>query len=685
MQIGMIGLGRMGANMVRRLMKNGHQCVVFDNNPDNIAALGKEGATGAASLEDLVQKLSAPRAVWVMVPAGAATEGSVVALAKLMASGDTIIDGGNSHYKDDVRRAESLKEKGVTYLDAGTSGGIWGVERGYCLMVGGDADAFKRLEPIFATLAPGMGDVPRTPGREANHGTAENGYLYCGAAGSGHFVKMVHNGIEYGLMQAYAEGFDILRGANNKDLQEGLSYEFDLPEIAELWRRGSVVFLLAAGPERDGFDQKPAAPRVQRLRGRLRRRALDDSGRAGGRRAGGRALDRAVHSLSLPAGTYLRRENAFRDAQGLRRTRRAAAGAKGGERAVNPRVVADGSTGTGGEGVALVATAPKPPTRSTVALWRWCKRAIDSFSDINGTNWAAAFAYYAFFAMVPLVLLAVTACTDVETRFIGEQAAKEQALSFILSYLPMGNDGQQTISTTLQGVMDARGQLGVVALIGLLWSSLGFFQSLVAAVNHAWGLEPLNWWKLPLKNLLMLCVLGSALMLGIVLPVILKTVQGYVTFAGQFTSALFSLAAALVPPLVLFYGFPPFLQAGPAPTCRGDFCHGLGPGIAGDRAADFVPATFRDLHDAHHELQRHLRRLRRGDCFAALDLSFRLDRRLRRLPLRFLETARSGPNGRPARLSVPHAISLPDLATALRRRVCAHGALPPETATQHRG
>ena len=241
MQLGMIGLGRMGANMVRRLMKNGHQCVVYDNNPDTVAALGKEGATGASSLEDMAQKLSAPRAVWVMVPAGAATEATVVALSKVLSAGDTIIDGGNSHYKDDVRRAESLQEKGVTYLDAGTSGGIWGVDRGYCLMVGGDAAAFQRLESIFATLAPGMGDIPRTPGRPADKGTAEKGYLYCGAAGSGHFVKMVHNGIEYGLMQAYAEGFDILRGANNKDLQQGLSYDLDLPEIAELWRRGSVV------------------------------------------------------------------------------------------------------------------------------------------------------------------------------------------------------------------------------------------------------------------------------------------------------------------------------------------------------------------------------------------------------------------------------------------------------------
>ncbi len=241
MQLGMIGLGRMGANMVRRLLKNQHQCVVFDHNPDNISALEKEGATGASSLADMVGKLVAPRAIWVMVPAGQPTEDSVVELSKLLAAGDTIIDGGNSFYKDDVRRAEFLKPLGITYLDCGTSGGIWGVERGYCLMYGGDPEAAKRVEPIFATLAPGIGDIPVTPGRDPDKGTAQKGYLYCGGPGSGHFVKMVHNGIEYGLMQAYAEGFDIMRGANNQDLKAGLTYDLNLPEIAELWRRGSVV------------------------------------------------------------------------------------------------------------------------------------------------------------------------------------------------------------------------------------------------------------------------------------------------------------------------------------------------------------------------------------------------------------------------------------------------------------
>ena len=241
MQLGMIGLGRMGANMVRRLLKHQHECVVFDHNQDNVAALVKEGAVGAASLEEMAQKLSAPRAIWVMVPSGAPTESTVVELSKILSTGDTIIDGGNSFYKDDVRRSEMLKGKGITYLDAGTSGGIWGVERGYCLMVGGDQAAYQRLEPIFSTLAPGMGDVGRTPGRPENKGTAENGYLYCGPSGAGHFVKMIHNGIEYGIMQAYAEGFDIMRGANGKELPDGFRYNLDLPEISELWRRGSVV------------------------------------------------------------------------------------------------------------------------------------------------------------------------------------------------------------------------------------------------------------------------------------------------------------------------------------------------------------------------------------------------------------------------------------------------------------
>jgi 6-phosphogluconate dehydrogenase len=240
MKIGMIGLGRMGANMAQRLMRGGHQCVGYDRSEANVTGLVGHGATGAGSLEDLVAKLEAPRAVWIMVPAGAPTEETVVTLGNLLSPGDTIIDGGNSFYKDDVRRSQMLEPKGIGYIDVGTSGGVWGLERGYCLMMGGPKEAVERLYPIFKTLAPGIGDIPRTPGRTAQ-GTAEDGYLYCGPSGAGHFVKMVHNGIEYGMMQAYAEGFDILRGANAEHLGKGLSYDLNLAEVSELWRRGSVV------------------------------------------------------------------------------------------------------------------------------------------------------------------------------------------------------------------------------------------------------------------------------------------------------------------------------------------------------------------------------------------------------------------------------------------------------------
>ena len=241
MQLGMVGLGRMGGNMVRRLMRGSHQCVVFDLNPENVKALAAEGAAGGSSMEDFVKKLSKPRAAWVMVPAGAATESTVMKLAGLMEPGDTIIDGGNSYFKDDIRRARILKDQGIHYLDVGTSGGVWGIERGYCMMIGGSKESAQRLDPIFKTLAPGVGDVPPTKGREDKKSTAENGYLYCGPSGAGHFVKMVHNGIEYGLMQAYAEGFDIMRNANSKELPEDQRFNFDLGDISELWRRGSVV------------------------------------------------------------------------------------------------------------------------------------------------------------------------------------------------------------------------------------------------------------------------------------------------------------------------------------------------------------------------------------------------------------------------------------------------------------
>jgi 6-phosphogluconate dehydrogenase len=231
----------MGANMVRRLQRGGHQCVVYDRSPDNVAKLVAEGATGADSLKDLAAKLTAPRAVWVMVPAGDPTQGTVTELASLFAPGDTIIDGGNSYYKDDVTRAADLKPKGIHYIDAGTSGGVWGLERGYCLMIGGPKEAVDRLVPIFRTLAPGKGNIPRTPGVEKDTSTAEEGFLHCGPSGAGHFVKMIHNGIEYGMMQAYAEGFDIMKGVAGSEVPEERRYELDLAGIAEVWRRGSVV------------------------------------------------------------------------------------------------------------------------------------------------------------------------------------------------------------------------------------------------------------------------------------------------------------------------------------------------------------------------------------------------------------------------------------------------------------
>ncbi|HEY7428404.1 MAG TPA: decarboxylating 6-phosphogluconate dehydrogenase [Gemmataceae bacterium] len=242
MQLGMVGLGRMGGNMVERLMRNGHSCVVFDLSPDNVRKYVEKKAAGSSSLADFVGKLTKPRAAWVMVPAGAPTENTIAELAKHMEAGDTIIDGGNTHFKDDVRRARELRSKGIHYVDVGTSGGVWGIERGYCMMIGGPDDVVKRLDPIFKTLAPGRSnDIPRTPGRDKMPGTAEEGYLHCGPAGAGHFVKMVHNGIEYGIMQAYAEGFDIFKNANSKELPEEHRFQLNLPDIAEVWRRGSVI------------------------------------------------------------------------------------------------------------------------------------------------------------------------------------------------------------------------------------------------------------------------------------------------------------------------------------------------------------------------------------------------------------------------------------------------------------
>jgi 6-phosphogluconate dehydrogenase len=241
MQLGMIGLGRMGGNIVRRLARNGHRCVVFNRTPAAVKALVGERITGSTDLKQLVGLLEKPRAVWVMLPSGEVTENMVAQLGALLEPGDTIIDGGNSFYKDDVRRAKSLKPKGIHYVDCGTSGGVWGLDRGYCLMIGGDKDAVDRLDPIFNSLAPGAGDIPATPDRKDRDPRVERGYMHCGPSGAGRFVKMIHNGIEYGLMQAYAEGFNILRGAASEEVPEDQRYQLELPDIAEVWRRGSVI------------------------------------------------------------------------------------------------------------------------------------------------------------------------------------------------------------------------------------------------------------------------------------------------------------------------------------------------------------------------------------------------------------------------------------------------------------
>jgi 6-phosphogluconate dehydrogenase len=263
MQIGLVGLGRMGANMSRRLMNDGHDCVVTDLNAAAVEALAKDGATGTPSLQALVGALAAPRVVWLMVPAGAPTEQTVSALADLLDAGDIVIDGGNSWFKDDVRRARQLQPRGIHYVDAGTSGGVWGAERGYCLMVGGSLEAFTRIEPILKSLAPGEAGIAPSRGREGKRSTAHLGYLHCGPVGAGHFVKMIHNGIEYGMMQAFAEGFDIMRHAGDETLPADQRYDLDLADVAELWRRGSVVsswlldltaLALAEDPKLDGFS-----------------------------------------------------------------------------------------------------------------------------------------------------------------------------------------------------------------------------------------------------------------------------------------------------------------------------------------------------------------------------------------------------------------------------------------------
>jgi len=308
MQLGMIGLGRMGANMVRRLLKGGHDCVVFDMSPDAVNEMAKERATGSSSLVDLVKKLEKPRAVWLMVPA-AVVDKTIADLLPSLEPGDILIDGGNSYYIDDIRRAKELSPKQIHYVDVGTSGGVWGLERGYCMMIGGEPEVVRRLDPIFATLAPGRGDIPRTPGREAVGGTAEQGYLHCGPNGAGHFVKMVHNGIEYGVMAAYAEGLGVLRSANvgkqthaidaeTTPLREPEHYQYDLnlPDITELWRRGSVIASWLLDLTASALANDPA---LAHFAGRV-----SDSGE--GRWTIKAAIDEAVPAHVLTAALYER-------------------------------------------------------------------------------------------------------------------------------------------------------------------------------------------------------------------------------------------------------------------------------------------------------------------------------------------------------------------------------------------
>jgi 6-phosphogluconate dehydrogenase len=299
MQLGMVGLGRMGGNIVRRLMRHGHPCVVFDQNPAAVESLAKEGASGGRDLEGLVAKLEKPRAVWVMLPAGEITERTVTRLSELLERGDIIIDGGNSFYKDDIRRAQALRAKGIHYVDCGTSGGVWGLERGYCMMIGGEKEVVEHLDPIFAALAPGVGDIPRTPGREGRDPRVERGYVHCGPSGAGRFVKMIHNGIEYGLMQAYAEGFDLMRAAASEQLPADQRFQLDVPDIAEVWRRGSVVgsWLLDLTAQ-----ELLASPKLEEFSGRV-----SDSGE--GRWTVLAAVDESVPAPVITAALYARFES----------------------------------------------------------------------------------------------------------------------------------------------------------------------------------------------------------------------------------------------------------------------------------------------------------------------------------------------------------------------------------------
>ncbi len=294
MQIGIIGLGRMGANIGRRLMAKGHSVVGFDQNAKAAAAL--TGASAASSLKDLVGKLSAPRTVWVMLPAGKITEDAIVELEGLLSAGDAVIDGGNTFYKDDIRRAKMLKEKHITYIDCGTSGGVWGLERGYCMMIGGDKAAVDRLDPIFSAMAPGAGTIDKTPGRDGRDPRVTNGYMHCGPAGAGHFVKMVHNGIEYGLMQAYAEGFDILKGRAKDNLPADERFEIDVADVAEVWRRGSVVASWLLDLTAIALAKKPD---LSEFEGRV-----EDSGE--GRWTVNAAIDEAVAAPVITAALFAR-------------------------------------------------------------------------------------------------------------------------------------------------------------------------------------------------------------------------------------------------------------------------------------------------------------------------------------------------------------------------------------------
>ncbi|OKO85822.1 phosphogluconate dehydrogenase (NAD(+)-dependent, decarboxylating) [Bradyrhizobium sp. AS23.2] len=296
MQLGMIGLGRMGGNIVRRLMRHGHSTVVYDKDAKAVAGLAADGAQGSATLEEFVAKLERPRTAWVMLPAGRITETTIDSIAGVMQAGDVIIDGGNTFWQDDVRRGKALKERGIHYVDVGTSGGVWGLDRGYCMMIGGEKQVVDRLDPIFAALAPGAGDISRTEGREGRDPRIEQGYIHAGPVGAGHFVKMIHNGIEYGLMQAYAEGFDILKNANIEALPADHRYDFDLADIAEVWRRGSVIPSWLLDLTSTALADSPALSEYSGF--------VEDSGE--GRWTVNAAIDEAVPAEVLTAALYTR-------------------------------------------------------------------------------------------------------------------------------------------------------------------------------------------------------------------------------------------------------------------------------------------------------------------------------------------------------------------------------------------